>query len=225
MSIKAVFFDIDGTLVDSNEFHVKAWKQAFAEQSFPVQEQDIRQQIGKGGDMLIPALVANLDGARAKAIDEDHARIFRSRYLAQVKAFPCAAALIRTLHERGRKVLLASSAKRDELEHHVNLLGVKNLIADTVCADDVEKSKPAGDIFAAALAKVAPIGPHEVLAAGDTPYDVISAGKCHIRTVALRTGPFSDSQLQQAGAIAIYTDLAALLKGLEDPPLRELFDG
>jgi beta-phosphoglucomutase-like phosphatase (HAD superfamily) len=175
MSIHAVFLDIDGTLVDSNDFHVEAWHRAFQELGFPIEPSAIRRQIGKGADMLIPALVPDIDERRREVLSKRHGEIFAADYLAQVRPFRRATDLVECLHDRGVKVLLASSAKQSEVDHYVKLLQVQPLLNATISADEVEASKPAHDIFAHALARVAPVAPSEIVAVGDTPYDAIAA--------------------------------------------------
>jgi membrane protein len=215
VSIGAFFFDVDGTLVDSNELHVLAWQEAFRQHGKEISRAAIRKQIGKGGDMLVPALLPNGDPPLREAIASAHGEIFQSRYLRQVKPFSRAAELIQALHRRGIRIVLASSAKPEELEHHVQLLGVASLLHATVTSGDVNRSKPAGDIFAVALQKVAPIPAPATLAVGDTPYDVQSARKNGIETIAVRSDAFTDAELKEAGALAIYDDVAAILADLE----------
>src|SRR6185437_7220272 len=128
MSIEAFFFDIDGTLVDSNGLHVLAWHEAFLRHGHEVAQDEIRKQIGKGADMLIPALLPNSDPGLRKAIDTTHGEIFRSRYLHQVKPFGHATELVKALYHRRIRVVLASSAKEEELEHYVQLLGIASFL-------------------------------------------------------------------------------------------------
>jgi HAD superfamily hydrolase (TIGR01509 family) len=215
MTIGAVFFDIDGTLVDSNEFHVSAWERAFQESLFPVDRAAIRRQIGKGADMLLPALAPELPESDRKRIADRHGEIFKTGYLSQVQAFPQARDLIAELHAKGLKVLLASSAKQTEVDHYVDLLDVRGFIFGTTSGDDVTRTKPAGDIFLSALSKVTPLVASEVVAIGDTPYDAAAARKAGIKTVAVRSGGFPDSSLTDAGAIAIYDSVSDLLKHLK----------
>jgi HAD superfamily hydrolase (TIGR01509 family) len=215
MSIGAFLFDIDGTLVDSNGFHVSAWHEAFLAHGEEISPERIRKQIGKGADMLIPALLPNSAPALRKAIDATHGEIFQSRYLQQVKPFPRAADLIEALHGKEIKIVLASSAQERELEHYVQLLGIASLLSGSVTSQDVERSKPAADIFAAALKKIAPIPASATLAVGDTPYDVESAGRSGIQTIAVRSGSFPDAELEEPGALAIYENVAAILGDLE----------
>jgi len=138
-----------------------------------------------------------------------------------VKAFPGARDLIKSLHAAGCKVLLASSATQREVDHYIKLLAVRAFLSGTATGDDVGNSKPAPDIFACALAKVAPLYPTECFAVGDTPYDVVAASKCQVDTVAVRSSGFSETTLKHAGAVAIYISVMELLEGLPTSPLRE----
>lgn len=215
MSIGAFFFDIDGTLVDSNGLHVRAWHEAFLQYGQEIPAAAICKQIGKGADMLIPALLPTSGPALRKAIDTAHGEIFQSRYLQQVRPFPRATELIQTLHGKQVKIVLASSAKPEELEHYVHLLGISQLLTGTVSSGDVNRSKPAGDIFAVGLKRVEPIPPSATLAVGDTPYDIQSAKSNGIATLAVRSGAFTDVELEEAGALKIYENVAAILDDLE----------
>jgi membrane protein len=219
MSIQAIFFDLDGTLVDSNDLHVRAWDEAFRKGGHTFDSQVIHDQIGKGSDMLVPSLLPHLDAESVRALGDDCGEIFKTRYLDQVRAFPGAHALLARVHAAGQRVVLASSASGAEVEHYIDLLDARDLVSARTSADDVEHTKPAPDIFAAALRKVAPIGPKEVMVVGDTPYDVEAARACGIPTIALRSGKFTDAALHQAGAVAIYDDVAALLAGYDRSPL------
>ncbi len=222
MIAKAVFFDIDGTLVDSNEFHVAAWDQAFREAGVSIPRDVIHSQIGKGADMLLPTLLPDSSETERDHIAKCHGDIFRSRYLIQVKAFPGASDLIKRLQAAGSRILLASSSSQSEVDHYIKLLAVGDFIADTATADDVKSSKPAPDIFACALAKVAPIHSNECIAVGDTPYDVAAASKCRIDTVAVCSGGFSEGDLRDAGAVAVYPSVFKLLEGLSNSPIARL---
>ncbi len=213
--VQCILLDIDGTLVDSNEYHVKAWDEAFRRYSHAVTLAAIREQIGKGGDQLIPALIPNVSAADSKAMGSAHDEIFRSRYLEQVRAFDKATDFVACLHGRGKKVVLASSAKRKEVDHYIQLLNIERLLEASTSADDVERSKPAGDIFAAALSKVDSAKPAQALAIGDTPYDVTAAAQCDIRALAVLSGGFSETVLRSSGAIAIYPSVGEVLAAIE----------
>lgn len=221
MPLKAIFFDIDGTLVDSNEFHLMAWEEAFRDHGHHVPQDQIRVQIGKGADQLIPALLPDLDEKVRKTIADRHGEIFRTRYLRQVKPFPHATDVIEMLHAKGKKVLLASSADRAEVDHYGQLLKVGPMLTGTVSNDDVQNSKPAGDIFAAALAQVFPMAASETFAVGDTPYDVESAARSNVKTIALRSGGFSGEILAEGGAPYIYASVKELFDKFDSSPLQD----
>jgi phosphoglycolate phosphatase-like HAD superfamily hydrolase len=208
---EAVFFDIDGTLVDSNEFHVVAWAEAFNNNGRGVARHLLREQIGKGSDILIPSLFPGIGEAEQKTLSDAHGDIFRSRFFKLVRPFPSASELIHGLHERGKKVILVSSSGNKEVEHYIRLLGIKADLGGTVGSEDVNQTKPAADLFAMALRKAGVEGP-DAIAVGDTPYDVQAAAKCKVQTIALRSGGFTDEQLNTTGPLAIAMDVNALFE-------------
>ncbi|MDO6416309.1 HAD family hydrolase [Sphingomonas sp. BIUV-7] len=213
MAIRAILFDIDGTLVDSNDMHVLAWEQAFADIDVRFDRQVVHDQIGKGTDMLVPSLLPDADQAEQERLGKIQGDVFKSRFLHQVRPFAGAHDLLVHVANAGQKVVLASSASQAELDHYLDLLDVRDLVSATTSADDVEQTKPAPDIFAVALEKVSPLKADEALVVGDTPYDIEAAAKCGIAAVGLRSGGFSDQSLFEAGAIELYDDVASLLRG------------
>ena len=214
----AILFDIDGTLVDSNEQHVTAWAFAFREEGHPQEIDALRMQIGKGGDLLVPALLPDVDEATRQRLSERQGTYFKEVHLDHVRPFPSAIDLVRRAHASGRTVVLASSAKREELDHYVELLGIGDILAATTSKDEVESSKPEPDIFAAALDKIG-VAPDRALVIGDTPYDVRAAARAGIPAIGLTSGPFTKEQLTDAGAIAVYRDVADLLAQFDSAPL------
>lgn len=211
MVIKAVLFDIDGTLVDSNDLHVLAWEEAFDSVGAKFNRQAIHDQIGKGTDMLVPTLLPETGEAEQENLGEAHGEVYRHKYLGQVQPFPQARDLLVRVQKAGQRVVLATSASMGELEHYLDLLDVRDIVSASTTSDDVENTKPAPDIFATALKKVAPLRPGEVIVVGDTPYDIIAARKCGIAAIGVRSGKFGDDVLLEAGAVALYDDVAALL--------------
>ena len=216
--IRAVLFDIDGTLVDSNELHVAAWSQVFAEAGHPVDAAAIRGQIGKGGDNLVPTLLPQLATGVQEALADGHGRVFKQLFLDQARPFPDARALLERVHRDGRRVVLASSASRAELDHYLDLLDARDLVDAGTSIDDVGTSKPAPDIFAVALRK-AGVPAADAVAVGDAPYDAQSAARAGIGTVGLLSGGFDRAELEAAGARAIFHDAADLLARYESSPL------
>jgi membrane protein len=215
--IRAVLFDLDGTLVDSNDLHLDAWDIVFREAGIEVGRDAIRGQIGKGGDLLVPTLAPGLDEDAQEKLADRHGAVFKERFLDTVRPFSDAAALVRRVHASGAKVVLASSASSDELDHYVDLLGIGELVAATTTSDDVETTKPAPDIFGVAVGKLDGIDAAEAIVIGDTPYDIEAAGKAGMRAIAVRSGGFDDAAL--AGAVAIYDGSGELLAEWDESPL------
>ncbi|MEH3098679.1 HAD family hydrolase [Sphingomonas adhaesiva] len=219
LTVKAILFDIDGTLVDSNPQQVETWDIVFRREGLTFDRQTIHDQIGKGADMLIPALVPEGDEAQRDRLAAAHGALSKGSYLDGVRPFRGARDLLAAAHAAGQQVVLASSASKDELDHYLDLLDARDPVAATTSADDVERTKPAPDIFAVALTKLASVEPAKAIAVGDTPYDVEPAKRCGVDTIALRSGGFSDAQLRDAGALRLYDDVAALLAGYNGSPL------
>jgi len=220
MRIRAVLFDVDGTLVDSNEAHVDAWAVAFRQAGHPQEVEDIRLQIGKGGDLLVPSLLPQATDAQRKAIADAHGRHFKSAYLPHIKPFPGARDLLARVKASGRKIVLASSAKKEEVDHYVGLLEAEDLIDAVTSADDVVESKPEPDIFGSALDKIG-VEADAAITVGDTIYDVEAARRIGIATIGLTSGPFNRTQLKDAGAVAVFADVADLLSAFDRSPLSD----
>jgi len=170
----------------------------------------IAAQIGKGGDMLLPSLISDIAPDDCTRLADRHGRIFAKRYMRRAKPFASAKQLIEQLSRRGVIIILASSAQRSEVDHYSALLNIGRCLAGVVSADDVERSKPAGDIFAAALDMIAPIGASDAMVIADTPYDVQSAAQSNLRVIGVRSGGFSDDALE--GAVAVHDNVKALLR-------------
>ena len=218
--IKAAIFDIDGTLVDSVDFHARAWQEALARFGRDVPYEQVRGQIGKGGDQLLPVFFSPEQLARfGEDIVEYRSQLYKKEYLPRVQAFPEVRALMLRLDADGRQIVLASSAKQDELTAHKQIARIEDLLKDETSADEVERSKPHPDIFAAALAKLDDVETDEAVVIGDTPYDAEAAGKIGLKTIGVLCGGFPEADLRAAGCIAIYRDPADLLARYDASPL------
>lgn len=218
--VEAVIFDMDGTLIDSVDQHAWAWVRAFAGQGIDIPFAEMRHEIGKGGDQLLPdfldpATLARLGEPLSKAQSE----IFQRDYMDGLKPFPGVRALLERLHAEGIMCVLGSSGKTGEVARKVQLCGVADLIDASTSADDAERSKPCPDIFTAALAKIAPIPAEATVVIGDTPYDAEAAVGAGIRPIGVLSGGFAEQELRQAGCIAVYRDVADLLAQLPQSPL------
>lgn len=211
MPTKAILFDVDGTLVDSNNLHAQAWVDAFAKFDLVIPVADVRQQIGKGGDNLMPALLDVVVVAQfGEAISAARSRIYKDKYASQVEPFADVAALFRRARQDDWKIVIATSGQSEEVDPHLEKLGVRDLVDAVTTAGDAERSKPDPDIFAAALEK-AEVAAANAIVVGDSPYDIQAASKLGIRTIAVRSGGFDDQTLMEAGAVAIYDNPADLL--------------
>ena len=219
MPYTAILFDIDGTLVDSNDHHVLAWEEAFRDAGHHFDRQTLHDQVGKGADNYVPALLPGVSEEEADRLGDAHGRIYKERYLGQVRPFPGARELLTHCKEQGYKVALASSASGAELEHYLELLDCKDLVDATTSADDVGCSKPCPDIFETAREKLG-VPAEEAVVIGDTPYDVQAACRAGMGAIAVRSGKFPDEAL--SGAIAITDDVAALLERFDASPLSRV---
>ncbi|HVS01116.1 MAG TPA: HAD family hydrolase [Thermoanaerobaculia bacterium] len=216
MHYRGVILDIDGTLVDSNEAHVRAWVQALAEHGFDVPPEKIRRLIGMGGDNLLPAAIGvEKDSERGKPIAERHGELFKEQ-LPTLKPFPKVRQLLERMKKDGLELVVATSSEPDLMKALLDVAGVADLLEDAASKGDVENSKPEPDIVKAALDLLG-LPAAEAVMLGDTPYDVEAAGKIGVGTIALRCGGFSEEDLGRA--IVIYDDAADLLARYETSPL------
>jgi HAD superfamily hydrolase (TIGR01509 family) len=217
-AITTVLLDVDGTLVESNDAHAEAWVRAFAEHGIEVPYETVRAAIGMGGDQLMPH-VSHLseESEQGQQIAARRGEIFKRDYLPKVRPLRDADKLVAALKARGFTAVAASSAKRDELEPLLKIAGASTLLDDATSSSDAESSKPEPDIIQAALQR-AGVSPHEAMMIGDTPYDIEAASRAGVRTIAFRSGGWSDDKLQ--GAVAIYDGPWDLLDQLDQSPLR-----
>jgi len=220
MAIKAVIFDIDGTLVDSVDLHAKAWQETFKKFGKEIPFADVRRQIGKGGDQLLPVFFSKKElDEFGEEMEEYRGELFKKEYLPRVEAFSKVRELFERIRVDGKKIALASSAKEDELSTYKKLARIDDLLEGETSADDVEKSKPHPDIFEAALEELGDVAASEAIVVGDTPYDAEAAGKIKLKTIGLLCGGWSEEELREAGCIAVYRDAADLLARYEESPL------
>ncbi len=209
--IRAVIFDLDGTLVDSNDLHVQAWSETFRHFGKEFSEKELRQQIGKGGDQYLPEFLSATELRDiGEEIEKFRGDLFKKKYLERVKPFTKVRELCERLREDGKRIALASSGNGDEVAHYVKLLGIGKLIEGSTSKTEVKHSKPHPDVFVSVLHMLG-LQPDEAVAVGDTPYDVQAAKKIELPTIALLCGGFSEDELRASGAIAIFRDPEDLL--------------
>lgn len=217
--VRGVIFDIDGTLLLSNEAHAHAWVDAFQEFGYDIPFEKIFPLIGMGGDKLLATLVPGLSdtSGTGKGLSERRKEIFLSRYAPKLRPAPGSRDLVMKVRDDGLRVGIATSAKSQELETLLKAAQVDGLIKHQTTSDDAEESKPDPDIVQAALQKLK-LQSGDVVMIGDTPYDVESAGKAGIKVIAVRCGGHTDGELQ--GALAIFDDPADILTHFEETPLK-----
>ena len=210
---QAMLLDIDGTLVDSNDLHADCWVEAFAHFGRKVDWNVIRQQIGKGGDLLVPdTLNAREMRELGEAVKEYRGDLWKRRFMKTVKPFPAAREAMHALHARGIRLALASSSNPDEVEYYVELLGARELIEGSTSKEDAQFSKPSPEIFQAALERTGS-DPAFTFAVGDTPYDVLAAHRIPVPVVALLCGGFPRELLEKAEFL--FDDIGAMVKEID----------
>jgi HAD superfamily hydrolase (TIGR01509 family) len=206
---KVVVLDVDGTLMDTNYLHTEAWARAFEEAGHRVPREKVHKQVGKGAELLIREFVDDDDAV--EKIQNLHSEFYEG-FQKFGHPLPGAKELISSLKERGYQVWFVTSAKDEELEHHMQELDAEDHIEGVVNSSAVDNAKPAPDIFEEALRRAGTTG-EETVALGDAIWDVKSAKDAGIRAVAvLSGGAFHTQDLEEAGAVAVYEDCAAVLE-------------
>ncbi len=214
--VEAVLCDIDGTLVQSNWLHAEAWQVAFAGMGIELELEDIRRQIGKGGDELMPVFVPWWKREHVKEPLEAYRKfVFQHDYMHKVKPLPMAKEFLDRCKGAGIEVALASSASKEDLLTYKKLLGVDEIVDEETSADDAKKSKPHPDIFDAALRRLKRRAVN-CIALGDTPYDAEAAGKAGLRTIGVTTGGWTREELIAAGCVEVYESVAELLERFDE---------
>lgn len=215
--LTAIIFDVDGTLVDSVDLHARAWQEAFAHFGHQVSFQDVRAQIGKGGDQIIPHFLSKAEAEKiGEQLDRHRGEHFERSYLKTVKPFPAVRELMQQLHANGKRIALASSAKDKELDHYKQLLGIEELVDAQTTSEDAERSKPHPDIFQAALHELGGPDPAQCVVVGDSPYDAQAASRAGLRSVGVRCGGFPQDVLTDAGFALLHDDPRELLRAYRE---------
>jgi HAD superfamily hydrolase (TIGR01509 family) len=212
----AAILDVDGTLVDTNYQHALAWYRAFRQHGVTRPLWEIHRRIGMGGDQLVSSLVG--EGFEAEHGDDVRAAE-RALYLSmipEVQPLPGAGELLEALHARGHAIVLASSAKPDEIQHYLTLLDAHSVADGWTDSGDVEKTKPEPDLVAAAVEKA---GGGPAVMIGDSTWDCEAAARAGLKTIGVLTGGFSEGELRDAGAVAVFSSLPELREGLDSTPL------
>lgn len=217
--MKGILLDIDGTLVLSNDAHAEAWVRAFEHFGYTVDFERVRPLIGMGGDKLMPELIPKLgtDTDKASEISKFRSELFLTEYAPSLKPTPGSRLLVQKLQSLNLKLLIATSAKAEELNVLLKAAETDDLLKQATTSDDADSSKPDPDIVHAALKKIG-LPPEQVIMIGDTPYDIEAAGRAGVQLIALRCGGWEDKDL--TGAVAIYNDPADLLVNFDPSPIK-----
>jgi HAD superfamily hydrolase (TIGR01509 family) len=212
----AAIFDIDGTLVDTNYHHVIAWYRAFKRHDIVLPLWRIHRHIGMGGDQVVGALAGqDVELKRGDDIRAAEKELY-FELIEEVEPFEGARGLIETLKKRGHPVVLASSAKAEEVDRYLDLLDARQLADGWTTSADVEATKPHPDLVIAAVQKA---GGGKAVMVGDTPWDCESARGAGVPTVCVLTGGFSEYELRDAGAVAVFESITQLAERLDETPL------
>jgi HAD superfamily hydrolase (TIGR01549 family) len=214
--VPAAILDVDGTLVDTNYQHALAWYRAFSRHGIVLPVWRIHRHVGMGGDQLVEAVA----GAKVEEAQGDDVRAAEQelygQLIGEVEPLDGARELITELKRRGHTVVLASSAKQEELDHYLELLDVHDLVDDWTTSADVQATKPEPDLVEAARTKA---GEDEAVMVGDTTWDCEAAERAGIPTIAVLMGGFSEAELRGAGAVAVFESAADLRDRLDETPL------
>ena len=220
---EALIFDIDGTLLDSVDLHAQAWQEAFRHFGHDIPFDEIRSQIGKGGDQLMPVFLSPGElKEKGKQIENFRGELFERRYLPQVRPFPGVRDLFQKIKRNGQGIALASSAKPDELRKFEQIANIEDLVQAETSSGDAKKSKPHPDIFEAALDRLGrKVRRERVVVVGDSPHDAEAARRAKLAVVGVLCGGFPEAALRQAGCTAIYGGPQDLLERYENSPLAK----
>jgi HAD superfamily hydrolase (TIGR01509 family) len=217
--IRAAIFDLDGTLVDSNDLHVEAWQETFRHFGKEISLERLHAQIGKGGDQYLPEFLNEKELRQfGDEADKYRGELFKKKYISRVRPFPRVRELLERVGADGKKIGLASSGKDAEVRHYQEIADIAGLVDGMTTSDQVAQSKPKADVFLAAL-RILGVAPHEAVAVGDTPYDISAAKKIDLPAIGLLCGGFSEQALRDEGAAAIFRDPADLLERYYQSPL------
>jgi HAD superfamily hydrolase (TIGR01509 family) len=211
-----VLFDVDGTLVDTNYLHVVAWWQAFRAHGHEVAMHRLHGLVGQGAERLVTSVLGRPDEDIAAAHSD-----FYGPELHRLPAFPGAADLLRAVKAAGHSVVLATSASEEETAHLRRAIDADDVIDAVTHKDDADESKPDPDIVETALGKAGLSAEHAIFV-GDTVWDVEAAGRAGLDCVGVLSGGIAEAELREAGAIAVYRDVAHLLAELDASPLARV---
>jgi HAD superfamily hydrolase (TIGR01509 family) len=218
VAVRAVIFDVDGTLLDTNCAHINAWHRALLKLGFEVTLERIAPEIGKGGDKLVPAILGQaLEKERGEEIRKVQKREFleiasRTRFA----LFPGSRELLAALREKGVPTAIATSSNVEHFDAIMKSTGVdlRSLVDHTVTKSEGVESKPAPDLVDAAVAKLG-ITPGACLMVGDTPHDGMASRRAGVPFLGVLCGGNARETLEWVGATRVCVDPKDLLSQLD----------
>lgn len=217
--VRAALIDIDGTLVDSNYLHVETWARAFSELELEVDDWRIHRCIGMDSSRLLAELLGEEAGRYGDEAKRLHSRFFMENG-PRLRTFAGARELLRTLDARGLTVVLSTSAPKDELATLLQVIDSEEAVAAVTSAKDVEEAKPEPDVVEAAL-RESGVEASDAIFIGDTVWDVVAAYRAGLGCIGVMSGGISRGELLEAGAVAVYDDVAQLLENLDESPIMQ----
>ena len=217
--LKGIIFDVDGTLVDSNDAHAESWVDTFAEAGYEVPFSSVRPLIGMGADKLLPRTIGvSNESEEGKKLIKRRSEIFKTSYMPHLRALPGSRELVERVKKDGLKAIVATSARDQELKDLLKAARVDDLMEERATASDAKRSKPDPDIVHAAVEESG-VPPQELIMIGDTPYDIEAAARAQVRCIAFRSGGWTDDKLE--GAVEIYDGPADLLKNYDSSIIKK----
>lgn len=213
---KALIFDIDGTLIDSNDAHARTWKIAFEKYGKHVLFDEMKKVIGMGGDKIREKYLSAKENKEfGDELEEFRGNHFRKEYLPAIRPFPKVRELFQKLSENGFQIALATSANEEEIDEYKKIAEIEDLVSKETSADDVSDSKPDPDIFEEAFRKLKDAAKPEVLIIGDTPFDAVAAKRAEIEIYGVKSGGWSEERLKEEGCSEVFADIAEIYENFE----------
>lgn len=215
--IKAVIFDIDGTLIDSNGEHADSFAEIFKQYGKDVPSEELKCLIGMGADDILKKYLSEAEIEKfGEQIKEQRKKLFLEKYFPKLKTFPKLRPLFEKISGDGKQIALASSASEEELEKYKKLLNIDDLYEEETNADDAPKAKPEPDIFLAAFERLKNVEKSEILIVGDTPYDAEAAVKAEMKIIGVNSGGWTTEKLLESGCSKVYRDIEDILANYAD---------
>jgi phosphoglycolate phosphatase-like HAD superfamily hydrolase len=208
--MKAVLFDVEGTLIDCAQQTIAAWQQTLHSFGYEISKAELQQQSGRDSAEMLERLLPDTSKAQRDELAKKEGELYQETYLPSVCPFAGVPELFRKTKSAGFKIGLATTCKPEQLGMYRDLLAVDDMLDAIACGEDAAHGKPHPDLFEVCLRKLGCM-PHDALAVGDTPYDARAARLAGVTPIGLETGSFSRAELMKAGCAAVFSDPADLL--------------